>query len=582
MTTITNTKSLTSVRIPEGVTHIIGNAFNNCENLKSINVLNNIESIGKSAFQNTKLNNIKIFSETIISDSAFQYTDFEIIVIPNNITEIKANTFANCTKLKEIIIPSSVTIINYGAFYNCTSLQHIICLGTTAPALTTNEEITPFTGINIYGTLDYPTNADYSSWLSFNEGYLGYYGWNDTIISTDETNLPFMNWAREQQWVPSTFTYMTSHHAALITQAKFNSATLYMLDSQSGYITGRASEYIDTIEHFNEFRYFINVHLLNSQIFSEGAAPRLSKMKEITLPDTTITFQAGWGSMSNICELEKLTIPANCEITYVDFYGQQYSIFTTEKLKEIVFESITQPSFLLESIIHAAPEIYESQYLSNKIPKYVMWRHPYESNSNYSTFKSAIDTFEWIEVRGIYENIGDIKIWNDIDTRIDISQVDIIQTNMLTYTGSQQTALFTVYYNGVLLSSTNDYTIVTNSNKGTNAGVNAYTFIINGKGDYKGQATKQFTIYQRNISNLTLTSPSSVTYIYDGSYHGPGYPGDTTLDSCTILDQSSNITYNLTKTTDFILTGIKGTTSAGNYTTTIEGVGNYTGSLPYT
>ena len=47
------------------------------------------------------------------------------IIIPSDITEIKAQTFENCTSLTKVIIPESVTTIGYSAFSGCTSLTSV-------------------------------------------------------------------------------------------------------------------------------------------------------------------------------------------------------------------------------------------------------------------------------------------------------------------------------------------------------------------------------------------------------------------------------------------------------------------------
>lgn len=63
---------------------------------------------------------------TIIGYSAFKGSPITSISIPNGITEIGADCFANCENLKEISIPSSVTYIGGDAFENCPNLESII------------------------------------------------------------------------------------------------------------------------------------------------------------------------------------------------------------------------------------------------------------------------------------------------------------------------------------------------------------------------------------------------------------------------------------------------------------------------
>lgn len=67
-------------------------------------------------FTNVKLNQL--------SESAFENSDITSIVLPQNITSIGKNAFANCPKLKNVELNNSITIIPDGCFLNCTSLSN--------------------------------------------------------------------------------------------------------------------------------------------------------------------------------------------------------------------------------------------------------------------------------------------------------------------------------------------------------------------------------------------------------------------------------------------------------------------------
>ncbi len=99
-----NSKSITSVTIPESVTSIGDYAFSGCEKLKNIAIPNSVTTIENYTFNNC--------------------ISLESVTIGNGVTSIGKYAFNNCISLIEITIPDSVTSIGDSAFYNCTSLQY--------------------------------------------------------------------------------------------------------------------------------------------------------------------------------------------------------------------------------------------------------------------------------------------------------------------------------------------------------------------------------------------------------------------------------------------------------------------------
>lgn len=101
------------------------------------------------------------------------------VIIGDAVETVPAGAFAYCTALSSITIPSGITEIGAGCFSGCSNLQVINSDATTAPTVTANT----FRGIPTGGTLNYPANSDYSTWLSPAEYYLGYYFWNGIDLS---------------------------------------------------------------------------------------------------------------------------------------------------------------------------------------------------------------------------------------------------------------------------------------------------------------------------------------------------------------------------------------------------------------
>ena len=124
-----NCSSLKSINIPNSVTYIGNYAFMGCKSLTSIAIPNSVTSIGHYAFSGcSSLISITIpNSVTSISLCTFDdCTSLKSINIPDNVTSIDNYAFRNCFALTSINIPDSVTSIGYAAFVKCTSLKSIV------------------------------------------------------------------------------------------------------------------------------------------------------------------------------------------------------------------------------------------------------------------------------------------------------------------------------------------------------------------------------------------------------------------------------------------------------------------------
>jgi hypothetical protein len=129
----TGCKTLVSINIPNNVTSIGQSAFLNCTSLTSITIPDSVTSIGREAFVNcTSLTSITIpNSVTSIGQGTFvNCTSLTSITIPNSVTSIGIEAFGRCTSLSSVTIPNSVTSIGGWAFGNCTSLSSVTFQGT--------------------------------------------------------------------------------------------------------------------------------------------------------------------------------------------------------------------------------------------------------------------------------------------------------------------------------------------------------------------------------------------------------------------------------------------------------------------
>jgi len=86
-----------------------------------------VTTIGEDAFRDSSLTNVVIPNGvTSIGFSAFAFSKLTSVTIPDGVTSIAANTFVQCTSLKDVVIPSRVTNIGDGAFAICYSLPSLM------------------------------------------------------------------------------------------------------------------------------------------------------------------------------------------------------------------------------------------------------------------------------------------------------------------------------------------------------------------------------------------------------------------------------------------------------------------------
>jgi hypothetical protein len=100
-----NARSLTSINIPAGVTHIEDGAFSGTTSLTEVTLPSTITIIESETF--------------------YGATALASIVIPASVATIAESAFAEATSLASITIPASVTTIEGYAFYGATALMDV-------------------------------------------------------------------------------------------------------------------------------------------------------------------------------------------------------------------------------------------------------------------------------------------------------------------------------------------------------------------------------------------------------------------------------------------------------------------------
>nr|WP_027871616.1 leucine-rich repeat domain-containing protein [[Eubacterium] cellulosolvens] len=116
------------VILPEGISDIGCNSFENCEKLKEINIPDTVTSIGAYAFCNcTQVKNINLSSVLKhLGEGAFSSCGLTSITIPNSLTEILGATFSQCVNLQEVFFPDEwFGTMGYQAFAFCNNLKEL-------------------------------------------------------------------------------------------------------------------------------------------------------------------------------------------------------------------------------------------------------------------------------------------------------------------------------------------------------------------------------------------------------------------------------------------------------------------------
>ena len=271
-----NCNKLTSVTIGSGVKTIGNEVFWNCLSLTSIDIPSNVETIGSSALGScTSLTSVTIPSSvTSIENDAFVDSLIHTDNFINNSSAtgypwgaiiydtaqddglyILGTTVVKCNKnATNVTIPSSITNIKNNAFESCYDLNEITCLGTTAPTLNG----TVFSSLPSNGTLTYPCESDYSSWLSE-------LGWKDTC-----------NQGGQEKWI--TLTQYTDRSIQMqtfridTTEPEMSSGYYFITFSTSPDYPGENADITDFSICINEDRIFDNgsMKTITSQKHIEG------------------------------------------------------------------------------------------------------------------------------------------------------------------------------------------------------------------------------------------------------------------------------------------------------------------------
>jgi hypothetical protein len=172
-----NCSGLKLITLPPSLTTINNRAFWNCTGLTSITIPASVNTIGDGAFTNcsglkefivsdanltfSSLNGV-LLSKNKLTLIAYPNSKSSYYEIPASITTIKDFAFGSCLGLSSVVIGNGVTTIGEGAFYNCTGLVSVI-IGSNVTSIPKDA----FYNCNSLTSLVIPNSVKTIGWGAF-------------------------------------------------------------------------------------------------------------------------------------------------------------------------------------------------------------------------------------------------------------------------------------------------------------------------------------------------------------------------------------------------------------------------------
>ncbi len=119
--------------VPAGVLILGNNSFSFSENLKTINISDDVTTINEYCFSYSSVETVN-FGKNVnsIDYNAFDYSNIKNIVLPEKLTEMSYGMFYGCSYLENLVIGSNVISIENDIITYCHALEAVHFTGTEA------------------------------------------------------------------------------------------------------------------------------------------------------------------------------------------------------------------------------------------------------------------------------------------------------------------------------------------------------------------------------------------------------------------------------------------------------------------
>lgn len=122
-----------TLTLHDGITNIANDAFANCHFKGELHLPKRLKVISENAFCNNDFSGKLTLPSTLthIASNAFanNWRLMGVLDIPDEVESIGESAFANCKMLEGLVLPESLETIRRGAFENCFGIGSIVCKG---------------------------------------------------------------------------------------------------------------------------------------------------------------------------------------------------------------------------------------------------------------------------------------------------------------------------------------------------------------------------------------------------------------------------------------------------------------------